>query len=149
MPVAPVRGEAASKEIDRVDDPSVDEAERALERAQVERIVELEPIENQETSLARASAGVERRRAVGGGDAGSTATMRLGSLPSAGAAMTTSRSSERTVPSAFRDDLVAPGCDHDALDEARVGRQRDRQLDGCRSPHRHAGADALDEARGP
>ena len=68
--VAEVRREAAAVEVDAVDDPAVDQAERALEALQMERLVELEAVEDERDVPRLAAADVERGRVVGRGDAG-------------------------------------------------------------------------------
>ena len=68
--VAEVGGQAAGVDVDAVDDAAVDDAERALEAPQVERLVELEAVEDERDVPRLAAADAERGRVVGRGDAG-------------------------------------------------------------------------------
>ena len=64
MPVAEVGGESSAEEVHAIDQLGVDEAERALEALQVERLVQLEAVEHQGDVAGLAAAYVERRRVV-------------------------------------------------------------------------------------
>ena len=67
MPVSEIRRKPAAEELDTVHDVGIDQAERALEALKVERVVELQSVEDQRNIPGHTASHVECGRAAADG----------------------------------------------------------------------------------